>query len=100
VKGFGSSAILRVAIRQVRNEEFCDRTPKRGGGHVESCVASVKVVGDLSEKEVWRAVASRANLSAHSGKRGAGRQTAGHLVDVAIHDQSNEIEKDGPHWHG
>ena len=52
VKGFGSAAILRAAIRPVRNEEFRDRTPKRGGSHVEGRVAGVKVVSDFAEKEV------------------------------------------------
>jgi hypothetical protein len=51
VEGFGAAAILRAAIRPVRNEEFRDWTAKRGGGHVQSGVAGVKVVGDLAEKE-------------------------------------------------
>jgi hypothetical protein len=63
-------------MRPVRNEEFCDRTPKRGGSHMEGRVTGVKIVSDFGKKEVWRALASRANLSRHSGKKGTGRQTA------------------------
>jgi hypothetical protein len=100
VKGFSAAAILRAAICPVRDEEFCDLIPKRSGGHMEGSVASVKIVSDIGEKEVWRASAPSANLSPRGGKRGRGHQAAGQFVDVAIHDMSNEIKKDRLHiWH-
>jgi hypothetical protein len=52
MKGFCPASVLRAAIGAVRNEEFRDRTSKRGGGHVEGRVAGVKVVGDLAEKKL------------------------------------------------
>jgi hypothetical protein len=89
----GAAAILRVAIRPVRDEKYCDRTPKRGGSHMESRVAGVEVVGDFGEKEVWCAMARSANLSRRCSKSEAGRQSAGHFVDLAVHDVSNELKK-------
>src|SRR5439155_23661129 len=80
-----------------RNEEFCDRTPKRGGCHMQGRVAGVKVVSDFAEKEGRCALTCSANVRRRSGKRGTGRQAAGHFVDVAIHDMSNEIKKDRLH---
>ena len=60
---------------------------------MESRVAGVKVVGDFGEKEVWCAMASSANLSRRCSKSGTGRQSAGHFVDLAVHDMSNELKK-------
>src|SRR5712691_881924 len=98
MQGFGSAAILRAAIRPVRNEESCDGTPKRGGSHMESRVAGVKVVSDFAEKEGRCVLACSANVRRRSGKRGTGRQAAGHFVDLAVHDKSNEIKKGRLHW--
>jgi hypothetical protein len=50
VKGFGTAAILRAAIRPVRNQEFRDRAAKGGGSHVKSRVTGVKVVSYFAEK--------------------------------------------------
>jgi hypothetical protein len=101
VKGFGSTAIPRVAIRPVRNEEFRDRTPKCGCSHMKGRIASVKVVSDFGEKEVWCAVTCSANLGWCGGKRGIGSQTARHVVDLAVHDEPNEIKKGRLYlWHG
>jgi hypothetical protein len=100
VKGFGSTAILRATIRPVRNEEFRDRTPKRSGSHMKRRVTSVKVVSDFGKKEGRCVLACSAKVRRRSGKRGIGRQAAGHLVDLAIPDMSNEIKKDRLHlWH-
>jgi hypothetical protein len=96
----GAAAILRPAIRPVSDENLRDRRPKRGRSHMESRVAGVKVVGDFAEKEVWCVLTSRANLRRRRRKSGTGRQPAGHLVDLAVHDMSNEFEKRRPHlWH-
>lgn len=100
VKGFGSATILRAAIRPVRNKEFCDPTAKRGGSHMQSRVAGVKVVSDFAEKEGRCVLARSADFGRCNGKRGIGPQPARHFVDVAIHDLANEIEKDRFHlWH-
>jgi hypothetical protein len=50
-------------------------------------------VGDFGEKEVWCAMARSANLSRRCSKSEAGRQSAGHFVDLAVHDVSNELKK-------
>ncbi len=100
VKGFGSATILRAAIRPVRNKEFCDPTAKRGGSHMQSRVAGVKVVSDFAEEKGRCFLACSANVRRRSGKRGIGRQAVGHFVDLAIHDKSNEIKKGRLHcWH-
>src|SRR5437868_539166 len=93
VKGFGSTAILRAAIRPVCHEKFCHWTLICCGSHVHSRVTGVKVVGDFAE-EVGRCVlACSANGRRLSGKRRIGCQATGYLVDVASHDMSNEIKK-------
>jgi len=42
VKGFGATAILRPAIRPVRDEELRDRAAKSCGGHMKGRIAGVK----------------------------------------------------------
>jgi hypothetical protein len=93
VKGFGSAAIPRVAIRPVRNEEFCDRTPKRGGSHMEGRVTGVKVVSDSAK--VWRAVAAAASAGtvAREGLAAKRRDAS----SMSPFDESNEIKKDRLH---
>ena len=100
MKGLGTSAICRAAICPVRHEELCNRPPKCGGRHVESRVADVKVVSDFAEEEGRGVLACRALVRRRGGKRRTGGQAAGHFVDLAIHDMSNEIKKDRLHgWH-
>src|SRR5262245_39314509 len=60
---------------------------------MEGRVASVKIVSDLSEKEVSCALARGARFGPRRGQSGIGRQAPGHVADVAIHDKSNEIKK-------
>jgi hypothetical protein len=95
VKRLSAAAIPRVTIGSVPDEEFRERTPKRGGCHVERRVAGIKVVGDFFEKEVCRVFACSANFSLRRGQNRIGRQAAGHFFDVAIYDKSNEIKKVG-----
>jgi hypothetical protein len=76
MKGFGSAAILSVAIRPMRNEEFRDRAAKCGGSHVESSVTGIKVASDFAEKVGRRVLACSTSLRRNSGKRGSGRQAA------------------------
>jgi hypothetical protein len=67
---------------------------------MEGRVASVKIVSDFGEKEVRRVLTGSAKRGRLGGKRGSGRQAAGELADVAIHDMSDEIKKDRLHlWH-
>jgi hypothetical protein len=62
---------------------------------MKSRVSGVKVVTNFAEKESGCVLACRAYGRRGSGKRGTGGQMAGHFVDVAIHDLSNEINKNG-----
>jgi hypothetical protein len=94
VKGFGSAAILSVAIRPMRNEKFRDRAAKCGGSHVESRVAGIKVASDFAEKVGRWVLACSADFRRDRCKRGSGRQAARHFVDVAIHDMTYEFKKD------
>jgi hypothetical protein len=90
---FRAAAILRAAIRPVRNQQLRDRTSKRCRSHVQSRVTRVNVVRDVAKKEAGCALAGRANALPHSGKRGRGQQTAGYFLDLATHDNSNKINK-------
>jgi hypothetical protein len=93
VQGFSAAAILRAAIRPVPNQQLRDRTSKRRRSHVQSRVARVKVVRDVAKKEVSCPLAGRANALPCRGKRRSYRQTAGYLLDLATHDNSNKIKK-------
>jgi hypothetical protein len=100
VKGLGAPTVSGMTVRPVCDEELCDRTSKRGGGHMESRVPGVKVVGDIGEKEIWRAGMSSADLSRRSCEAGTARQQSGNLVDLATYDVTNEIKKSRLYfWH-
>ena len=52
-----------------------------------------RLIRNFAEKEGRCILACRTNVRRHIGKRGVGRQAAGHFVDVPTHDVANEIKE-------
>jgi hypothetical protein len=91
VKRRGSAAIRCSMIRSVIDQKLCDRTLKRGSCHMQSRIASVKIMVDLGEEKIFGVLTAGTNLSRSGGKTRIGHYSLTHRINVTVHDVLNEF---------
>jgi hypothetical protein len=97
MKWFRASSILRSTIGAMRNQTFRNGAPERRGCDVQSGIADIHVVGDVSEEKGRGFLTCRAHLCPHRGKGRIRRQVAVYFRGVPRRNQTNEIKKRRPH---
>ena len=97
VERLRASAIFRPAIGAVRDQELRNVAPKCRSSHMQSCVALIKVVSDISEEKGRSLTTRRAHVGRHGRKRRTRSQAPGHLVHASADDDADEIKKGRGH---
>ena len=93
VKRLRPSAIFCAPIGSVRNQEFRNRAPKCRGSHVKGRIAGIEVVSDVGKEKSRGLLTRRPNARRSGGQSRTASQAPGHLVDVSVHDDADEIRK-------